>query len=31
MTHLVVLSNRVTHFEAVQTDALRRHLVSVVD
>jgi len=27
----VVLSNRVTHFDPVQNDALRWHLVSVVD
>jgi len=27
----VVLSNRVTHFDPVQTEALRWHLVSVVD
>jgi len=27
----VLLSNRVTHFDPVQNDALRWHLVSVVD
>jgi len=27
----VVLSNRVTRFDPVQTEALRWHLVSVVD
>lgn len=31
VTQLVVLSNRVTHFDPVQNDALRWHLVSVVD
>ncbi len=30
-TQLVVLSNRVTHFDSVQDDALRWHLASVVD
>ena len=31
VTQLVVLSNRVTHFDPVQNDALRWHLVSVAE
>ena len=31
VTQLVVLSNRVTHFDPVQNDALRWHLVAVAD
>ena len=31
VTQLVVLSNRVTHFDPVPNDALRWHLVTVVD
>lgn len=31
VTQLVVLSNRVTHFDPVSNDALRWHLVTVVD
>jgi len=31
MAHLAALPTRVTRFDPVQTDALRWHLVSVVD